>query len=62
MGGYGLRAFIPFFRSTGDCDLLRKEDGWHFDEIKEWFSKEASIEAFEKDRAREKRLEKLFSP
>ncbi len=29
IGGYALRAFIPFARFTRDCDFaLKKEDGW----------------------------------
>lgn len=48
-GGYGLRAFIPFQRSTRACDfVLRKEDGWYLDEIKRWLIKDSSVEAFEK--------------
>ena len=26
IGGYGLRAFIPFARSTRDCDFVVKKD------------------------------------
>ncbi len=49
IGGYGLRAFVPFARSTRDCDFaLKKENGWHLDEIREWLVKEVSIETFEK--------------
>lgn len=49
IGGYGLRAFIPFARSTRDCDfVVKKNKGWHLDEIKKWLSGETSIEAFEK--------------
>lgn len=49
IGGYGLRAFIPFSRSTRDCDFaLKKENSWHLDKIKRWLAKEFSIENFEK--------------
>lgn len=49
IGGYGLRAFIPFIRSTRDCDFaLKKENGWHLDEIKKWLIKEVAIDTFEK--------------
>ncbi len=49
IGGYGLRAFIPYVRSTRDCDFaLKKENGWYLDEIKKWLSKEVSIDIFEK--------------
>jgi hypothetical protein len=49
IGGYGLRAFIPFLRSTRDCDFaLRKKDGWHLDEMKRWFTSLVSVQDFEK--------------
>jgi len=49
IGGYGLRAFVPFDRATRDCDfVLKREDGWQIDEIKDWFGREVSVEAFEK--------------
>ena len=36
VGGYALRAFIPFSRFTRDCDFaLMKRDGWNVDRIKE---------------------------
>ena len=36
IGGYALRAFIPFSRFTRDCDFaLMKRDGWNVDRIKE---------------------------
>jgi hypothetical protein len=39
IGGYGLRAFIPFARSTRDCDFaIKKNNGWHLDEVKGWLS------------------------
>lgn len=49
IGGYALRAFVPFTRSTRDCDfVLQKKNGWHLDEIKGWFDRDIAIEAFEK--------------
>ena len=48
IGGYGLRAFISFIRSTRDCDFTLKKDNWHIDKIKSWLIKEVSIESFEK--------------
>jgi len=36
IGGYALRAFIPFSRFTRDCDFaLMKRNGWNMDRIKE---------------------------
>jgi len=35
IGGYALRAFIPFSRFTRDCDFaLIKRDGWNIDRMK----------------------------
>ena len=49
IGGYGLRVFVPFVRSTRDCDFaLRKDDVWHLDEIKKWFAKEVLVDSLEK--------------
>jgi hypothetical protein len=51
IGGYGLRAFIPFSRFTRDCDfvLKRNEKGWNLDQIKNWLPKDISVEAFKKE-------------
>lgn len=35
IGGYGLRAFIPFIRSTRNCDFVLKKENWHLNKIKE---------------------------
>ena len=36
IGGYALRAFVPFTRYTRDCDFaLRKARGWKIDKLKE---------------------------
>lgn len=49
IGGYALRAFIPFSRYTRDCDFaLKKKNGWNLDEIKDWFPREVKIKAIEK--------------
>ncbi|MEM3546291.1 MAG: hypothetical protein QW547_04145 [Candidatus Bathyarchaeia archaeon] len=48
IGGYGLRAFIPFSRSTRDCDLALRKVNWYLDEIRKWLAEEVSIETFEK--------------
>lgn len=47
IGGYALRAFVPFSRYTRDCDFALKKDNWHIDKIKNWFEKDVFIEAFE---------------
>jgi hypothetical protein len=48
IGGYGLRAFIPFLRSTRDCDFaLKKKDGWHLDKLREWLASLVSVQDFE---------------
>ena len=49
IGGYALRAYTPYSRYTRDCDfVIRKQDGWHLDEIKKWLQKEINVEIFEK--------------
>ena len=49
IGGYALRAYTPYSRYTRDCDfVIRKQDGWHIDKIKEWLLKEINVEIFEK--------------
>jgi len=49
IGGYALRAFIPFSRYTRDCDfVLKKLNGWNLDKIKEWLPRDLTIEVFEK--------------
>lgn len=48
IGGYALRAFVPFSRYTRDCDfVLKKLNGWNLDEIK-WLPKDLDIEVLEK--------------
>lgn len=50
IGGYGLRAFIPFSRFTRNCDfVLKKNCGGNLDLIKSWLPKEINIEAIKKD-------------
>jgi len=49
IGGYALRAFVPFSRYTRDCDFaLKKENGWALGQIKNWLSRNTSVESFEK--------------
>jgi hypothetical protein len=49
IGGYAMRAFVPFSRYTRDCDfVIPKENGWAIDVISRWFPEEVEIEAFEK--------------
>lgn len=48
-GGYALLAFIPFSRSTRDCDFVLKKDGrWHLDMIKGWLPTGVSLDVLEK--------------
>jgi len=52
IGGYALRAFIPFSRFTRDCDfIVRKKDGWHLDKLKLILPKDYSIEAEERHKS-----------
>lgn len=49
IGGYGLRAFVPFSRYTRDCDfVVPKGKGWAIDSIREWFRGDMEVVAFEK--------------
>lgn len=49
IGGYALRAFVPFSRYTRDCDFaLRKGKEWFIDKIRGWLSKITVVESFEK--------------
>lgn len=49
IGGYALRAFVPFSRYTRDCDFaLKRKNGWAIDEVKKWLSKSTKVESFEK--------------
>jgi len=49
IGGYALRALVPFSRYTRDCDFaLKKKNGWSLDQIKNWLAKNTSVESFEK--------------
>jgi hypothetical protein len=45
IGGYALRAFIKFSRFTRDCDfIVKKENGWNLDRLKEGLSEGYSVE------------------
>ena len=49
IGGYALRAFVPFSRYTRDCDfVLKKLNGWNLDKIKGLLPKDLDIEALER--------------
>ncbi|MFQ5711905.1 MAG: hypothetical protein ACE5GD_09035 [Candidatus Geothermarchaeales archaeon] len=49
VGGYALRAFIPFSRFTRDCDfIVRKRDGWNLDDLKVILPEGYSVEAEER--------------
>jgi len=45
IGGYALRAFIPFSRYSRDCDFLMKEG---MNVVKGWKPKDVEIETFER--------------
>jgi len=47
IGGYALRAFIPFSRFTRDCDFaLMKKDGWNIGDVLSRFKSGASSFSF----------------
>jgi len=49
IGGYGLRAYIPFSRYTRDCDfIVKKKNGWNLDHLKKIVPKDYSVEIEEK--------------
>jgi hypothetical protein len=49
IGGYAIRAYIPFSRFTRDCDfVLRKTKKWQIDEINRILSRKIKTEIFEK--------------
>jgi hypothetical protein len=49
IGGYALRAFVPFARYTRDCDfVLPKGEGWEIDRITGWFGGGLKTETLEK--------------
>jgi len=49
IGGYALRAFIPFSRFTRDCDfIVKKKNGWNLDGLKEIMPEGYGIEEEEK--------------
>ncbi|MFQ6074726.1 MAG: nucleotidyl transferase AbiEii/AbiGii toxin family protein [Candidatus Bathyarchaeia archaeon] len=49
IGGCALRAFIPFSRFTRDCDfIVKKEDGWSLDRLKEIMPEGHSVESEER--------------
>ena len=49
IGGYAIRAYIPFSRYTRDCDfVLKKTNKWQIDEINRMLSRRVKAEIFEK--------------
>lgn len=49
IGGYALRAFVPYSRATRDCDfVLRKQHGWVVDTISKWQMEAFDVDVFEK--------------
>ena len=48
IGGYALRAFVPFARYSRDCDFaLPKARGWNLEKVQKWLP-EQTIESMEK--------------
>lgn len=48
IGGYALRAFVPFARYSRDCDLcVAKQEPWAIDQVARWFPR-LTVEAMEK--------------
>ena len=51
IGGYALRAFVPFSRYSRDCDFaLARGKPWRIDKIEKWLS-DSSVEAKRKEAA-----------
>lgn len=49
IGGYALRAFVPFSRATRDYDFaLGKGEPWHVDAIRRWLPKGVTVAVEEK--------------
>lgn len=49
IGGYALRAFVPYSRATRDCDFVaQKQDGWIVDRIKGWRFEGFEVDTLEK--------------
>ena len=48
IGGYALRAFVPFARYSRDCDFaMPKGEGWQIDKVARWLA-DLTVEAKEK--------------
>lgn len=49
VGGYALRAFVPYSRATRDCDfVLQKQAGWIVERISKWKVEGFDVDSFEK--------------
>lgn len=49
IGGYALRAFVPYSRYTRDCDfVLPRGRDWVIDTVSQWFADDLKVEALEK--------------
>jgi hypothetical protein len=53
IGGYALRAFVPFRRYSRDWDFImkKKNRGWNLDTIKEWVDIKMSVVTFKKEKS-----------
>lgn len=49
IGGYGLRAFVPFSRATRDCDFVveHSSNKWNLEIVRACMEKALEVEAFE---------------
>jgi hypothetical protein len=49
IGGYALRAYVPYNRATRDCDFVVEHSGdnWNIETIKKWLSSYLSIQTIE---------------
>lgn len=49
IGGYAIRAFVPYSRASRDCDfVVSKKEGWNIEIIDEWRKLDVSAEVLEK--------------
>lgn len=49
IGGYALRAYVPYNRATRDCDFVVEHSGynWNIEAIRKWLSRYLSVQTIE---------------